>query len=89
MGLYRKKPVVIQAFKWMGDGNLVGDPQWIWDARNKGEVHYNVNLKSLEIKTLEGKMLAQPGDWIIKGLAGEIYPCKSEIFEQSYELVSN
>lgn len=39
------------------------------------------------IKTLEGSMLATPGDWIIKGVAGEFYPCKPEIFTQTYDLV--
>ena len=39
----------------------------------------------VEIKTLEGTMLASPGDWIIRGVAGEFYPCKPEIFEATYE----
>lgn len=90
MAKYRKKPVVIDAFKWTGDINQTEDPEWIVEyikttcqpfAKNKfGEV-------VMLIETLEGVMTANQGDYIIKGVQGEIYPCKPEIFEQTYEKV--
>ncbi|PRS47537.1 hypothetical protein [Bacillus sp. MZGC1] len=43
--------------------------------------------KEMDIETLEGTMKASPGDWIIKGVHGEIYPCKPDIFEKTYEKV--
>lgn len=86
---YRKKPVVIEAFKWTGDMNQVEDPEWIIEAIKKGTiwfVNYEAN-KTCEmiIKTLEGSMKANQGDYIIKGINGEIYPCKPDIFEKTYE----
>ena len=41
----------------------------------------------MEIKTLEGTMIGEPGDWLIKGINGELYPCKNDIFERTYEEV--
>jgi hypothetical protein len=46
---------------------------------------HTCDYRSLEIETLEGVMTAQPGDWIIRGIAGEFYPCKREIFTATYE----
>jgi hypothetical protein len=60
MTLYRKKPVVIEAYQT------------------------DVELK---IKTLEGTMVASPGDWVITGVKGEVYPCKDDVFKLTYELV--
>lgn len=85
MGKYRKKPVVIDAFKWTGGPDQTEDPEWIIEAINSGAVF--VGKGALVIKTLEGSMLAQPGDYIIRGVQGEIYPCKPEIFEASYDAV--
>lgn len=86
---YRKKPVVIEAFQWTADKYQTEDPQWIVDAIEKGEVWFNsispCNL-NMEIKTLEGNHIANIGDYIIKGVKGEIYPCKPDIFEMTYEL---
>lgn len=90
MGLYRKKPVVIEAFRWTGGQDQTEDPAWIIDAMNRNEVYfdhpYTENV-ALKIKTLEGIMTANQGDWIIKGVKGEIYPCKPDIFEATYEPV--
>lgn len=81
---YRKKPVVIEAFQWTGDEKQTEDPKWIVDAMKAGIV--KVKYPILQINTLEGLMSAQPGDWIIRGISGEIYPCKPKIFENSYDL---
>jgi hypothetical protein len=79
---YRKKPVVIDAVQWNGVNN-----QEIEDfAKTAIEVHGEEKLK---IETLEGVMTAIPGDWIIKGVKGEFYPCKPDIFEATYELVES
>lgn len=83
MGLYRKKPVVIEAFLWTGDVDQAEDPVWIVEAIKTGKVIIVEDI--LQIETLEGVMQAQKGDWIIKGVQGEIYPCKPDIFEQTYE----
>jgi hypothetical protein len=79
MSKYRKKPIVIEAFKYFVDKR----PEWFVDAI----AGYIITpfQKYCEIKTLEGIMRAEVGDYIIKGIKGEIYPCKSDIFESTYE----
>ncbi|WP_078379150.1 hypothetical protein [Sutcliffiella halmapala] len=87
MAKYRKKPVVIEAFQWIEQKE---DPQWIVDAIEKGNVYFinnEPNRRLLAIETLEGTMYASRGDFVIKGVQGEIYPCKPEIFEATYEKV--
>lgn len=94
---YRKKPVVIEAFKWTGDIDQEEDPEWIIEAIERHEVWFRftespdpiVNRTRMVIKTLEGEMEANPGDFIIQGIAGEIYPCKPDIFEKTYEPVED
>jgi hypothetical protein len=88
---YRKKPVVIEAFKLNARGLVEED--WFWDKVSNNEIitHYFGKFHPeeawCEIKTLEGVMIAKTGDYIIKGVKGEVYPCKADIFEQTYELV--
>ncbi len=82
---FRKKPVVIEAFKWTGDNRQEEDPDWIVDAIKKGTVRPDYPI--LRIKTLEGEMIASVGDWIIKGVANEFYPCRDDIFQKTYEKV--
>jgi hypothetical protein len=87
---FRKRPIVIEAFKWTGDVNQTEDPVWICDAIRAGTVTFKNEgspLVCLLVKTLEGTMRAEPGDWIIRGIKGEIYPCKPDIFEATYEQV--
>lgn len=77
---YRKRPVAIDAVEYLGTnnaeiaewcgGNLIAMGQGFW---------------KIEIPTLEGPVTASPGDWIIKGIQGEFYPCKPDIFAASYE----
>lgn len=88
---YRKKPVVVEAFKWTGGINQLEDPEWIIEEINKGNVWFYrslTKLTTMKIITLEGVMTAQVGDYIIQGVNGEIYPCKPDIFEKTYEEVS-
>jgi hypothetical protein len=87
MGYYRKKPITIEAFKWSGDVYQIEDPEWIVDLIEHGKV--TINFPNMFIETLEGIMKADAGDWIIKGVKGEVYPCKPDIFEATYEPATN
>lgn len=87
---YRKKPVEADAFKWTGDIYQEEDPVWIVDAIERGDVRIicaGSPVSCMVIKTLEGEAAAKLGDYIIRGAAGEIYPCKPEIFEATYERI--
>lgn len=88
---YKKKPAVIEARQFetnneMGSPNMDSIVNWINQGRNEvGAWHNGTNI---QIVTLEGEMRADVGDWIIKGVKGEFYPCKPEIFEQTYEILN-
>lgn len=95
---YRKKPVVIEAVKWTGDNHremfdfLTNGTKHDDPIETSGDNFYIDHYKiegGLIIKTLEGEHLASIGDYIIKGVAGEFYPCKPDIFENTYEEVNN
>ena len=89
MAQYRKKPVVIEAFRY-GHTEDKDIPNWFQEAlRDTGITEYGIDGEkcACDISTLEGVMTANEGDWIIKGIKGEIYPCKHDIFEKSYEAV--
>ena len=75
---YRKKPVVIEAVQWTGN-NLPDIIPFAKEAIDKWDG------TDLYINTLEGTMTASVNDYIIKGIKGEFYPCKPDIFEQTYE----
>lgn len=90
---YRKKPVVIEAVQWTGD-NLReviaftdGPPETKSHHAGMMWEQYEdlVRKDGLKIYTIEGKMDASLGDWIIKGVKGEFYPCKPDIFAATYE----
>lgn len=90
---YRKKPVIIEAVQWTGNnlkeiidftGLHPSALKWTWEEYEKVVVK-----DGLKIFTLEGKMNADINDWIIKGIKGEVYPCKPDIFEQTYELLED
>jgi hypothetical protein len=85
MGQYRKKPVVIDAFRWTEGPEQIEDPEWIIEAIKAGTMWTEAPYRY--IRTMEGTIRVSPGDWILKGIAGEIYPCKDAIFRQTYELV--
>jgi hypothetical protein len=85
---YRKKPVVVEAFQWIGGPDQTEDPVWACEAIKSGKIWFsNPGTKDvcMEIETLEGVMCARQGDFIIQGVKGEIYPCKSDIFSATYE----
>ena len=88
---FRKKPVVIEAVEWCGDNlreviDFTGLHQsaehWTW-----AQYEEIVRTKGLKIFTLENPLHASVGDWIIKGVKGEFYPCKPDIFAATYERV--
>lgn len=90
--LYRKKPVVIEAAQFKGNAESANKIcEWIIHSGGKAYDHYIGDPKKgkvvLIIETLEGAMTARKGDYVIKGIQGEFYPCKSDIFADSYELV--
>lgn len=85
MGRYRKKPVVIEAHQWNPSERPTSLPDWLWNVIGMTPELFNENTGELSIRTLEGTMTARPGDWIIKGVKGEFYPCKPDIFEATYE----
>lgn len=81
---YRKKPVVIEAMQFTGDNFtaiIAFVNEKVETAENRGD--------TLTIHTLEGDMVASKGDYIIKGVQGEFYPCKPDIFEQTYEVADD
>jgi len=82
---YRKKPVVIEAIQWTGT-NLEEMRKFM--NKNKPAWGSESYPDALYIYTLEGTHRADIGDWIIKGVQGEFYPCKSDIFEQTYEIAN-
>ncbi len=85
----RKKPVIIEA--WLNTRKSHQNeppPEWLSSAMKAGHVWFSGGEKPhFTIKTLEGDMRAGYGDWIIQGVKGELYPCKPDIFEETYELV--
>lgn len=105
MPLFRKKPVVLEAWQWIFAAGYETTPAWLNDAF---DLEYGVpgsaafwldgnqrddadpawrERPHIAIVTLEGVHYATPGDWIIKGVNGELYPCKPDIFEATYEPV--
>ena len=88
MAKFRKKPVVIEAFRLNERGLIKED--WFWDAVTRNDIithcfgKHEPDPAWCEIKTLEGTMIANTGDYIIQGVHGEIYPCKADIFQKTY-----
>jgi hypothetical protein len=86
MGRYRKKPVEIDAVELKG----ANDPEFLDFAARFGMQSFSVSDDgAVVIHTLEGDMTADVGDYIIRGVKGEFYPCKADIFAQTYESVSD
>lgn len=88
MGFFRKKPVVIEAMQWFAPG-------WVDDREHKGALAFfewigrDAPVESqderLMVHTLHGPTYAEPGDWVIRGEAGDLWPCKPDIFAATYE----
>ncbi len=89
---YRKKPVVIDAVQLCKGMRI---PWWLYEAMNTSQVlagglnNITRDQPWASINTLEGTMRAEAGDWIIRGVQGEIYPCKPDIFAATYELAED
>ena len=88
---YKKKPVIIEAIQWNGEnfdecmnfmGETYGDKETYECIKEK-----SAKYREIYIETLEGIMTASDGDYIIRGVNGEFYPCKPDIFMKSYEEV--
>lgn len=82
---FRKKPIVIEAIQYVGSNSEQID-RWM-QSHGAEPTPIPEWRQPLEIKTLEGTMLANVGDWIIKGVKDEFYPCKPDVFEATYEAV--
>lgn len=86
---FRKKPVVIEAVQFGGSSEDVVDiKNWMTSGVYDKCLVPTQDLTTLSIHTLEGTMRAEKGDWIIRGVKGEFYPCKPDIFEATYEPVA-
>lgn len=85
MPWFKKEPVAVQAIQYTGD-NI----EEIWDTFGAGEIYGPVeDDPNAYILTLEGRMRCNVGDWIIKGVQGEFYPCRNDIFIQTYRKVGS
>lgn len=84
MKKYRKKPVVVEAVKWMGHNE-----EEVTEFMSVGQRLFTIKPPKVMIWTLEGIMTASLGDYIIKGVHGEFYPCKPDIFHKTYEEVTD
>lgn len=97
---FRKRPIEVEAWQWPGTyESLAQSPEWVREYRgqvrlaNGQRVLRRVTVEPamfsadwlLVIPTLEGCLCAGKGDWIIKGAVGEVYPCKPDVFEVTYE----
>ncbi len=89
MAKYRKKPVVIDAMQYTEDtrDDVISWCDPIHTAIDEDGCSYE--LENIRIRTLEGDMRADLGDWIIKGVKGEFYPCKPDIFAATYDPVDD
>lgn len=95
---YKKKPVIIEAVQWK-DGEISEVTDWIREGLNKLMPMPNQKPEPkqigaimqmgdyIHIATLEGEMFASDGDYIIRGVKGELYPCKPDIFKMTYEKI--
>ena len=101
MAKYRKKPVTVDAVQWDGKKEFPSPewPEWLLEAARTGPFetgHFWVPLvtgpypsdgRIARVLTLEGPLVVRPGDWIIRGVKGELYPCNPDIFALTYEPV--
>lgn len=89
--MYRKKPVLVEAFQLSSDVEVIA-PEWFTQAVIDEKVFIDRSIADghavvygYTIETLEGRMKAKIGDYIIRGVNGELYPCKPDIFRKTYE----
>lgn len=88
----RKRPVVVEAVKFEGFRSVTGQaifserPEWLTNEIGNRIIFFD-KPNTLTIATLEGKMTADAGDYILQGVQGELYPCKPDIFLETYEII--
>jgi len=87
---YRKKPVVIEAVQWTGSRESINAVcRWANVKLDEPVIDYTFtgadDVSDVQVWTLEGPLSASPGDFIIRGVKGEFYPCKPDIFEATYD----
>ena len=92
MAQYRKRSMIVEAIKADIAIHNAGShwnelPTWLVNAYEKGGIIFTQN--GVYVPTLSGTVLVEPDDWIIRGVKGELYPCKSDIFEATYEFVDD
>lgn len=89
---YRKKPIIVDAVKMLSCG-FAETPEWVTNALSENRIYYSnvFNTNCIKdgfiVQTLEGNMKGNIGDYLIKGVDGELYPCKGDIFRKTYELM--
>jgi hypothetical protein len=84
---FRKKPVVIDAIEYKRDDNIFAVQDFFKEFEASDSLTYNPDDNEYYITTLEGDMKLVWGDWVIRGVKGEFYPCKPDIFNMTYEPV--
>lgn len=82
-----KKKIEVEVWQLDGKRGWIIRPDWVLEAQDSGKLFYDEEFAQWRIETLEGVMLAKNGDYLIKGVKGEIYPCRKDVFEESYEVV--
>jgi hypothetical protein len=89
MSKYRKKPVIIEAVQVLPEN--INKLNALTNGGSRDATYYweDGKLNHIVVKTLEGSMIANINDYLIKGISGELYPCKPDIFDKTYELVEN
>lgn len=81
-----KKPIVVDV--WQLDfENIRFAPDWVKNARNAGRITYSRKGGYWRVYSLEGPMFTNEGDYLIKGVKGELYPCREDVFEETYDVV--
>jgi hypothetical protein len=87
---YVKKPVIVEAVRFTSDGGFGDDiPDWLHEAMLEGNVREYRTMSGMEfdVRTIEGIMRAKGDSYIIRGVKGELYPCRGDIFEETYQVV--
>lgn len=91
MSRFRKKPVQVDAWRWLFTNGQVAAPEWVtnalfqWPDAGIAFEPTHTDGPRICIKTLDAVAIATPGDWIIRGVKGELYPCKDDVFRETYE----
>jgi hypothetical protein len=85
--MFRKKPIVVEAIEFQGAGSVV--EREVLEAFIGTAGRYDFDTGHYLIDTLEGTLRARPGDWIVKGVRGEFYPVRADIFAETFEVVSD